>query len=736
MEQLKERTLHLASDEMITDSSVCQKCGKPQTKAGSMTQWIFDPNNCSCTASSSSGDMKKPELSLCPLCGLPTKKKSQGSITQWIFRSKNCSCLTAIENDSNLSDLTVPNDDSISGSPYQFVSVAGHGGIGTVYKALSRKLGRPVAVKVLQAHEDDLRASQVFMREAKAASKVQHPNILTILDFGTMQNGSLYMVAEWLDGITLAQYLTRHGRMPVETAVEIACQVLDGLSHAHKNNVVHRDIKPSNIMLERTASGGWTIKIIDFGTAKEIDQEGALTRAENIACSPYYMSPEQATGLLIDQTSDLYSLGCTLFEALTGKPPFTGPAMSVVMRHQTEPAPTLSSAAGGVEFPAYLEQIVAKLLEKSPTDRFQTAVEAKDALLQQTEISETKTKSRKAFRAKPLVLAGSIMLLGIAGITISTLLSQPKNAEPPKVSLGPEREISSLMPQLEELEPGDGIAKFHEHGNARGLKHLKFSQFSNFDCGKIRTIDFRYSGLTDKTTYLIKDCVNLDHLDLTETAITDKGIELMPALEHLSSIRLKSTAITDDGLAQIIRKFPNLNSIDVCDTAITNRGVVHFSKLPKLEILSLALTKVTDDGVEALANSSPHVSSLNLSGLPITDKSLNLIVTLMTNMQHLLLAQTKVTDEGLKKLTSLKVLHRVFLSDNGHITQPVIDNLHRTLPQCSIVVTGMGKSRLASRINDSDFKDDGVSVLVNLEKNRNEHKDEESNFSDNSLGSK
>lgn len=717
---------------MTTDTSVCAKCGKPQTKAGSMTQWIFDPGKCSCSAASSSISESKPELSLCPLCGLSIKKKSEGSLTQWIFRSKHCSCLSAAETDSQLEDTALPEDDLIAGAPYQFLGVAGRGGIGTVYKAMSRKLGRPVAVKVLQLQEEDLRASQVFMREAKAASKVQHPNVLTILDFGTMLDGSLYMVAEWLDGITLAQYLTRHGRMPVEMTVEIVCQVLDGLSHAHKNNVVHRDIKPSNIMLERTVSGGWRVKIIDFGTAKEIDQEGALTRAENIACSPYYMSPEQATGLLIEQTSDLYSLGCTMFEALTGKPPFTGPAMSVVMRHQTEPAPTLSSAAGGVEFPAYLEQISAKLLEKSPVDRFQTAFEVKEALLGQTEVGAHGTKKTKSLRAKPAIIVGSILVLAVAATTISSLLSQTKNVTPPKVSLGPEREISALMPQLEELEPGDGIAKYHEHGNSRGLKFLKFSDFEKFDCSRIRSLDFRYSGLTDKTTNLIENCVKMNHVDFTETKLTDKGIEAMPPLSELLSVRLKSTAITDNGLAQLVNKFPELNSIDVCDTAITDKGIEHLSKLHQLGILNVALTKVTDSGVEALARTAPRVSSLNLSGLPITDKSLKTIATLMPNMQHLLLAQTQVTDEGLKKLKSLRMLHRVFLSDNGHITQATIDDMHRAKPDCSIIVNGMGNSKLASRINKDDFKDDGVSVMVNLETNRNEHKDEEFNFSNSS----
>ncbi len=657
-------------------------------------------------------------------------------MTQWIFRSKNCSCLTASDSDTKLYDAVLPQDEMIEGLPYHFTGVAGRGGIGTVYKAISNKLGRPVAVKILQAQDDDPRASQVFMREAKAASKVQHPNILTILDFGEMKDGSLYMVAEWLDGITLAQYLTRHGRVPVETAVEIACQILDGLSHAHKNNVVHRDIKPSNIMLERTISGGWTVKIIDFGTAKEIGQEGALTRAENIACSPYYMSPEQATGLLIEQTSDLYSLGCSLFEAMTGRPPFIGPAMNVVMRHQTEPAPTLSSAAGGAEFPVYLEQIVAKLLEKSPTDRFQTAAEVKDALLQRMEVADHESAKSQPLRVKPAVLIGVVGAIAVIGVTFPILFTQSQSNAPSKVSIGPKREISSIMPQLEELEPGDGTAKYFEHGDTRKLGHLKFSQFAKFDGKKFHSLDFRYSGLTDKTLYLIDNATELEHLDLTETEVTDEGLKKLPSIKSLAQIRLKATSVTDEGLKNVLPKYPSLVSIDVCDTAISDAGVEAIAKVPTVRNVNLALTKVTDKGIITLVQSVPLISNLNLSGVPITDKSLDVIAANMKDLGYLLIANTAVTDAGIAKLKNLSQLRRVFLSDNGHITQASIDDLHRSLPRCSIIVSGMGKNRIVSRVNRDDFKDDGTAVLVNLETNRTQNKDEEANFSQDSTGNR
>lgn len=701
--------------------SVCEKCGKPQSKSGSMTEWIFDPTKCACAALSAENNAKL-ELSLCPLCGLPTKKRSEGSMTQWIFRSKHCSCMVSTEAESTVEEPNLPSDEMIAGSPYHFLGVAGRGGIGTVYKAMSAKLGKLVAVKVLQHQDGDPRAAQTFMREAKSASKVQHPNVLAILDFGEMQDGSLYMVAEWLDGITLAQYLTRHGRPSLDTTVEIACQVLDGLSHAHKNNVVHRDIKPSNIMLGRTASGGWTVKIIDFGTAKEIGQEGALTRAENIACSPYYMSPEQATGLLIEQTSDLYSLGCTLFEALTGKPPFTGHAMNVVMRHQTEPPPSLSVAAGGAEFPAYLEQIMAKLLEKSPCDRFQTAAEVKAALVDQLEVSSEGSSTAKTLSPKMVTLVCLLAVFSVIAVTapiVFTLLQ----VTPSKVKLGPDRDMSAVMPSMpgvDELAPGDGIAKYREHDRT-GLHHIKFSQIPKFDMKRLRDLDFRYSGFTDKNMNLVENALKLHHLDLTETELTDEGLDKLPQLTDLLSLRLKNTKVTDKGVKELVSKVPSLLSIDLCDTTIGDAGVEALAGLKNLRTVNLAFTKATDKGVEALVTSCPELSTLNLTALKISDRCLESIANHSSKMDNLSIAQCDITDAGLSKLKTLTNIRRLFLTDNGRISQRVIDDLHRRLPQSSIVISG--HKSLVSRINKENFRDDGVGLAVHFDNNRKVKKD-------------
>jgi serine/threonine protein kinase len=341
-----------------------------------MTQWIFTSSKCSC----SDDDQLQRELKFCPICGLRVRGR-EGTMTGWIFRSKSCVCLAAeIIPHVELSTEDLPAEDLIEEEPFEWIAVAGQGGMGTVYKARDRKLGRFMAVKVMQQETDDPRAADTFLREARAASKLQHPNIVTVSDFGIMRDGRQFLAIEWIDGITLADYLTRHGTLSVEAAREIFVQILDGLSHAHKRGVIHRDIKPKNIMLSLTTSGGWTVKLIDFGTAKDLTQEGFQTRAEDMACSPYYVSPERVNGLIVDHRADLYSLGCTYFEALVGNPPFRGAAMPVVMMHLNTTPPTLEEASGGKPFPLYLEQTIAKLLSKKPEERFADAEETKKAL--------------------------------------------------------------------------------------------------------------------------------------------------------------------------------------------------------------------------------------------------------------------------------------------------------------------------------------------------------------------
>lgn len=208
---------------------------------------------------------------------------------------------------------------------YEIIARLGGGGMSTVYKARHTHMDKIVAIKVLQTNVGNTAESiKRFQLEAKATSKLEHPNVISIFDFGVNEDGRPYMVMEYLEGVSLSDLLDKKGRLPVNGLKEIFVPVCEGLTHAHQNGIVHRDLKPGNIMLAKTQNGGVNVKIVDFGLAKLVNSEQKLTQTGETFGSPLYMSPEQCLGKQLDQRADIYSLGCVLFECLTGQPPFVG----------------------------------------------------------------------------------------------------------------------------------------------------------------------------------------------------------------------------------------------------------------------------------------------------------------------------------------------------------------------------------------------------------------------------
>jgi serine/threonine protein kinase len=261
---------------------------------------------------------------------------------------------------------------------YEILSLLGKGGMGSVYRVRHKLLNVDLALKTLDsAHLDDAQSSRRFQTEAKAAFSLKHPNLVKVHDFGVLDNGHPFLVMDLVQGKTLQAVIKERGQLGFSEIEPIFTQLCFGLAYAHQQQVVHRDIKPANIMLvdgvDLKTEG--SVKILDFGIAKVVDADRgemeALTQTGEIFGSPYYMSPEQCSGAAIDHRSDIYSLGCVLFEALTGTPPLVGSnALRTMMLHVNDPAPSLKEAALGTLFPPVFEQLVAKMLAKSPADRY------------------------------------------------------------------------------------------------------------------------------------------------------------------------------------------------------------------------------------------------------------------------------------------------------------------------------------------------------------------------------
>ena len=263
---------------------------------------------------------------------------------------------------------------------YQLEREIGKGAMGVVYLGRDPTIGRMVAIKTLalgQEFEGDalIDARARFFREAESAGRLQHPHIVTIFDAGE-EHDLAYIAMEFLKGSDLTHACRQEALLPVSTVLSIAARIADALDYAHAHNVVHRDIKPANIMFDAPTD---TVKVTDFGVARITDS--SKTRTGLVLGTPSFMSPEQLAGKKIDGRSDLYSLGITVFQLLTGSLPLRGESMTELMhRIATVEAPDIRERRA--ELPADLAQVVAKALKKQPEARYQTGHQFAAALRQ------------------------------------------------------------------------------------------------------------------------------------------------------------------------------------------------------------------------------------------------------------------------------------------------------------------------------------------------------------------
>jgi serine/threonine-protein kinase len=419
-------------------------------------------------------DSEKPvSYHSCPSCGLP-------------FNTAIVICPndgTVIKGNQSLRNSLL--------NRYEFLSEAGSGGAGVVYKAKQKSTGRLVAIKMVSLDQVNKASQARFQAEANACSRLVHDHLIKLIDYGIAESGQPYIILEYVDGIDLSELLKKAGGISLRTALEIAEQLVSGLQHAHAQDILHRDLKPGNIMITWNV-GHPFVKIVDFSIAK-LGEERPTPAAElmkyaedkayggsarsitpldpvrEIVGTPAYMSPEQILGKELDQRSDLYSFGCVLYQMLVGSPPYQGKnPVQTVYKQLNEEAPALSVAAPGRSIPSGIEDIVAKLLKKDPAQRYKTAGDLLDDLMREHALLIEKEKQApvrkkaelKQYKMVPKSFSGRLIIAAIILICLGCLCAfylawqdseLEKNPQAP--AMGAQKNLNSHKPAKKLKQP-------------------------------------------------------------------------------------------------------------------------------------------------------------------------------------------------------------------------------------------------------------------------------------------
>lgn len=317
-------------------------------------------------------------------------------------------------------NLEEANPDSLVGTlvdgRFSILELVGEGGLGVVYKARHVLMDRIVAFKMMRSEfTGDEVAFGRFQQEARAVCALSHPNIVSAFDFGVTMDGHAYLAMDFLEGLDLDTYIAEKGALDLSECFPIFLQVCEALEHAHKVGIIHRDLKPSNIVLINPHVSPPTVKLVDFGMAKFTAGASLkalkLTKPGDVFGSPYYMSPEQFSGPDLDARSDIYSLGCLMYEAVTGLPPHLGDDYLEVMRNHLATLPESKGVLANSDTVAIeLKRIIFKMLEKAAAQRYQTVEEVLQDLRPLAKLSTGSPSSTgAAVPAPPPVAEAAVM---------------------------------------------------------------------------------------------------------------------------------------------------------------------------------------------------------------------------------------------------------------------------------------------------------------------------------------
>ncbi len=361
-------------------------------------------------------------------------------------------------------DFDQPLPEIIVGKTYRIKGLLGKGGMGNVYLAEHLIIGKQYALKMLAPEQITQDNWNRFHSEGKAIALLDHPHIVKIHNMGVDETGYPYYVMDLIKGESLLDKLRQKTPLSLAELLTVFTQIASALDYSHKKGIIHRDIKPSNIMVLDNASGAIDTRLVDFGIAKLLQFSGAdrqrLTATGEIFGTPYYMSPEQCIGARLDQRSDIYSFGCTLFEALCGRPPFKGSsATETVMMHLNQAPPTLAEASG-IDYGQDLEALLAKLLQKDRDNRYDSMqhvlhdlerIQLNKPVAQQAkslgferkiQVAESTQEQADKTRSKWLSISIAAAALAVVLLSISISLLILRAKQEPKTTQAPDKSVA------------------------------------------------------------------------------------------------------------------------------------------------------------------------------------------------------------------------------------------------------------------------------------------------------
>lgn len=614
--------------------------------------------------------------STCKNCGKP---RSEGSPRPRSQFSALCACEHEIpepgETDLKLGADKFPID------RYQPLTKIARGASGTVYRAKDLVLGKVVAVKVLHSLSPDELIQ--FQEEARATSKLNHQNIVEILDFGATRAGTPYMVLEYFEGVSLDSYLKDSAPLSWRAASAIAKELAKALEHAHSEGILHRDIKPSNILCKEPGSAEFTLKLIDFGIAKLSEKTVTHTEYQGLtlAGTPSYMSPDIARGHRYTEASEIYSLGCLLFELLTGHPPFSADtALEIISLHASQKPPALSDSENALKEGEIepIQNLLSRCLAKEPRERFQKMHEFLNAL----ESIEFEANSaapatvlpsgdtpRKKFRLAsrgltPLFIAG--IASGAIYVVTASLLEQ--NSKPQNQSQNtepsPHSKKTSTINSLKEESPridASGFKLNNEELDQTAEDFITNTVDTTLRPSRAGVVEFTIAA-TDDALAKVKETGEFGQpiktLKICGEKFTGEGFKYLEG-KHISRIVLDTPSLTDEGISRL-KAFSSLQDLELITAPkLTEKSGKSLSELPRLTRMEVNLPGLSKDFLLGLSESK-NLQHLYLRGhKEIPDAKLQALATCPV-LEDLSICNALVkgsTVETLQRFKNLKVLN-------------------------------------------------------------------------------